>query len=365
MTPAVASAELRALFGDSAANRKLWLELWSAWHEREVWAHPVFLDQFRKEGERAMCLHWRRGEKQVLFPLLLRPIPVELSNGRELLDATGPYGYGGAFVLGEADAEDAKSFWLAVKQWADDHRVLTIFSRQSVFPEQLMCNSPGTEEVGSNVVCELQRSDEAIWSGYEHKVRKNVNRARREGVTVEVDRSAANLDSFRRIYLATMDRREAAESFYFKSRWFERLFDELTGHAIFFHALYHCEVVSTELVLASRSHLYSFLGGTDALHFEKRPNDLLKHEIIEWGKHHGYTHYLLGGGFLSGNAAGYDGILRYKRSFSPAGIVPFRVMKWVLDQDLCRQLVERRAANEKQRGMTWIPRADFFPPYRS
>ena len=84
-----------------------------------------------------------------------------------------------------------------------------------------------------------------------------------------------------------MDRRSASQEYRFKRTFCEHLMDQLPQCTHFFHVLSEGRVVSTELVLVSAEHAYSFLGGTLAEAFEVRANDLLKHEIIRWAKQAG------------------------------------------------------------------------------
>jgi hypothetical protein len=106
--------------------------------------------------------------------------------------------------------------------------------------------------------------------------------------------------------------------------------------------------------------MYSFLGGTSETAFDKRPNDLLKHEAITWGHDTNRTHFVLGGG-----AAGEDGIFKYKRAFAPKGVVPLRVGRWEMNQEACRQLVDRRRQFEALNGVVWDALPGYFPRYRA
>jgi CelD/BcsL family acetyltransferase involved in cellulose biosynthesis len=118
-------------------------------------------------------------------------------------------------------------------------------------------------------------------------------------------------------------------------------------------------LVATELVLVSATHLYSLLGGTRADALDSRPNDLLKHAVIEWGIQQGKTAFILGGG-----KHGADGIFRYKLSFAPRGTVTFRVGKRIHDDRANERLVRQRERWEQQRGNCWHAEDGYFPVYR-
>jgi lipid II:glycine glycyltransferase (peptidoglycan interpeptide bridge formation enzyme) len=192
---------------------------------------------------------------------------------------------------------------------------------------------------------------------FEHKVRKNVNRARRTGLSVVAD-DGERLNEFLEVYRHTMDRRDASTRYYFLRDYFERLATNLAGQFKYFHVLHERRVISTELVLVSADSVYSFLGGTREEAFEHRPNDLLKVSIIEWAREQGKQHFVLGGGYREN-----DGIFRYKLAFAPNGAVPFFTGRRILNAAAYERLVARRleaaaAGNE-------VVRPDFFPAYRA
>jgi hypothetical protein len=310
------------------ADDPRWLERWTAWPEREIHAHPEYVALY---GERALCAV----ADGVLYPFLLREDPV---------DIVSPYGYGGAFRTGEADAD---AFWAAFDAWAHEQGVVSELVRLSLFPEALLPYPGEREQRLVNVVRDLEPGRDELWMDFEHKVRKNVKKARRSGLRVELDETGARLDDFLRLYEHTLDRRAAPARYRFPRLFFERIGEHLAGHLVYGHALDGDRVVSSELVLLSSATAYSFLGGTDETAFESRPNDLLKVELIHWAQEAGKRRFVLGGGQQPD-----DGIFRYKRSFSPHGLVPFEVGMRIFDEARYAELSRGRQTT-------------FFPAYRS
>lgn len=348
------------LAADVLADHSIWLDAWNASGSREPFAHPVYTALFARPEERALAAHWRSDSGGILFPFIARPLSTLPWAKDELgWDLVSPYGYGGAYAWGDG-VNRAKEFWQEFEAWAATHGVVTSFTRLSLFPEQILAPPVEPDVLFPNVVRSLDLDSEAMWRDYEHKVRKNVNKARRAGLRVEHDEGGAHLGEFLEIYSSTMDRRSAGGDYYFPETFFQTIVEQMPGSFVFFHVLSGDRIVSTELVLISRDHLYSYLGGTLADAFDLRPNDLLKHEVIEWGRARGSRDFVLGGGY---GAA--DGIFRYKRSFAPSGEVPFRVAKQTYDPDAVTRLVSARARAHASTGTAWEPRAGFFPPYRS
>ena len=208
------------------------------------------------------------------------------------------------------------------------------------------------------MVVPLARGCEAVWNGYDRDVRRRVRVARREGVTVEVDRVGARLAEFHEIYCHTMVRRGADPWYHLPLAFFERLVERLEGQFAFVHARAGGRVVSSELALLSRTNVYALLGGTRVDAFRLYPNELVRHATAEWAISEGKERYVLGGG-----RAPDDGILRHKQLLAPGGDVPFRTARLVHDPVGCHALARRRAAAAAPGG--WTPRPGFFPAYRA
>jgi hypothetical protein len=352
----------RVLDGSTSDGLSAWMDLWRAWPRREVMAHPEYARLFARPCDRVVCAVGENAPREsVLFPLVLRPLAAEpwAAPGEARWDATSPYGYGGPFAWGDGPREDG-AFWRPFKAWCLDEGVVSTFARLSLFPEELAVVPGPVEERFPNVVVDLSRGEEALWRGYDTKVRRWVHTAENAGLTVEVDRTGSRLDAFVAIYEHTMRRHGADDWYFFPRSFFEALVEKLAGQYAFFFTLSGGQPVSSDLVLCSAEHVYYFLGGTLEDAYPLGPNYFLKHRIAAWAIGEGKRSYVLGGGYQRG-----DGLYRYKRGFSREGEVPFRVACLVHDERAYRELVVRRAATSIQGGAPWAPRPEFFPSYRA
>lgn len=344
--------------GLSASGREIWRQAWLQSPEREVFAHPDYVRLFTGTAERTLCALYRDATGTIMFPLILRALRNEdwAAAGEAVHDLTTPYGYGGPLSWGRPDAA---AFWTLFSQWAEESRIISLYTRLTLFEEDAIPFDGEVMPVSLNVVRLLDKPLEQIWAEYEHKVRKNINKARRSGLTVAVDTEGRNIERFLEIYNATMERRQAGENYYFPAAFFRSIIDNLPGSFAFFYCLQNDIAISCELVLVSNSRLYSFLGGTQAEYFPLRPNDLLKHEIISWGLAAGKKAFVLGGG-----QAQDDGIFRYKLSFAPQGTVPYCIGAKIFDQAAYDSVCALRRRHEGKSGKQWAPRPGFFPAYR-
>lgn len=348
--------EFRVLDSSQPNERQDWLDHWNSWAAREVQAHPAYVSLFAEEHSRALAAVVHSDAGSVLFPFVLRRVPSTAAGQTDLTDIITPYGYGGAYAWDVVDRNAlAHDFWRAFAGWSVDNRVVTEFVRLSLFDDALLPYPTEPTVKQDNIVVDLGRTPEDLWMSFEHKVRKNVNKARRSGIEVRVDTTGALFDDFASIYTATMDRRGAASSYYFGPDFFATIHGELPGQFVYFHALQDNIVVSTELVLLSAKSVYSFLGGTLGEAFASRPNDALKVEIMRWAAESGRRWFVLGGGY-----APDDGIFRYKRAFAPDGVRPFKVGTRIINDEEYRRLSHAHAASSAA-----SDRDGFFPAYRA
>lgn len=332
-----------------------WLQLLKSWQNIEVFAHPDYAGLFARSCDRVLCAVCEQAHGTIIFPFILRPVRAEQwsNGGPDVYDIINPYGYGGQYFWGDVDAEE---FWNVFDRWALDSKVVSVFARLSLFADQIIPFRGNVVQKSLNVIRRLDMDLESIWMDYEHKVRKNVKKALRMGVEIELDWDGRRLDDFLRIYYATMQRRNASQYYYFNDAFFRNIINRLNGQACLFHAVYEGQVISTELVLVSRENIYSYLGGTLAEFFELRPNDLLKHNIILWGHENHKKRFILGGGYEEN-----DGIYHYKKAFAPGFDLPFKTGIRNYDDQTYAHLIQLRKEAEPD----WVPSPGFFPEYRS
>ncbi|MGM0577362.1 MAG: lipid II:glycine glycyltransferase FemX [Myxococcota bacterium] len=344
-----------------------WCALMDDWPGWSVFADPAWLGLFAEEGVEPVCAVYAGPDGRVVQPLLLRDLRATgWWDGEAALDTVSPpHGYAGPFVVDPVDDEAGRvalleRFFAGQAAWAREHGLVSEYvnfdprhTGPIPYPGDVVARMP-------TVVRDLTLDPDDLWMDYEHKVRKNVKRARKHGLEFEVDREGRRLDAFLDIYYGTMDRQHAAEHFYFPRSFFEAILERVPHGALFVHVLHGGEVVSTELVLVSGDSLFSFLGGTRREAFRLRANDYLKHAVHGWGREHGYTTFVIGGGY-----GGHDPLFRYKRSFAPNGVRDLRVGRWLVDEARYERLMEARRRHEAARGVDWRPRPGFFPAYRA
>lgn len=334
-----------------------WLNVWER-TGREPFAHPSYVRLFARPGDKALALYWQSQGSEVLLPLILRSLPDEpwaISTGSIWHDAISPYGYGGPFFSGQPNWQ---AFYTDLLAWMRRQQVLTAFIRASLenVPPPLELEGYEALALSENVAVDVSRSPDEQWGHYEHKVRKNVKKAQRAELSVEIHTDFRHLSGFLEIYHRTMKRRSAGDWYYFDESFFKTFDEQLRGNFVVAEVFQGEQLVSTELILESEKFLYSYLGGTREEAFVHAPNDLLKHAVIDYGRQKGKLAYVLGGGYSPD-----DGIFRYKRTFDKAGVRPFFGVRLIANTAVYAVLVEARYQAVPASGVA----GHFFPAYRA
>ena len=341
---------------DKKNSLEEWVTLFKIVGRSEPYCNPFYCDLFSNSYDEPICVYWEDKCGKIILPLIKRNIKndIKIDIDPDICDLISPYGYGGPFYIGNPNWDE---FWEEFFAWGKINKYISCFIRLSLFVPNNAVEKIFVRIRKKNIVRSLCFRREEIWKDYEHKVRKNVNRAIKENVIIKIDKEGNHLTEFVCIYNETMQRRSAEESYYFKNDFFEKLINMLKGNYVFFHAIYQDTIISSELALVSEENIYSFLGGTREIYFSLRPNDLLKHEIIMWGIENGKKNYIIGGGYLED-----DGIYRYKKSFSPNGVMHFKSAEIIFDEQKYKDLLMMKDREGECKDN--LERDNYFPAYR-
>ncbi|MCI8280678.1 MAG: GNAT family N-acetyltransferase [Lachnospiraceae bacterium] len=313
----------------------------------------AFMQEDTKNGE-PVLLYYENGEDRALNVVFKRDISKEEKlagniGPNQYFDLISPYGYGGFW----GNVKEYAALNQAYEAYCISQGYVCEFVRFTLFGDYREHYSGEVTTRTHNVVRTLKMPLEELWMDVKQKVRKNVKRAKKNGLKLVMENTGTHLNEFLDIYYSTMERSGAEGEFYFSKQFFETL-NQMEGNFMYFYALYEEQIVSAELVLYGARNAYSYLGGTRKEFFEVRPNDYLKFEIIKWAHEKGLRNFVLGGGYGAD-----DGIFQYKACLAPKGIVDFYIGRKIFDQeiyDMLTNLRDREGAEKK---------IGYFPEYRA
>ncbi|MCT2357598.1 GNAT family N-acetyltransferase [Brevibacterium casei] len=357
------TAQWKVLWAEAATDREEWIGLWSTSAERHPFAHPDVCSLLRAGDGQLAAAVMTAGDGHVLYPFFLREIDAELTaeaGGDRMFDIISPYGYGGPLHWGISDIDAASAqFWRMFDLWADENSVVSEFSRLTLFTETMLPYQGTTRRRQTNYVRDLSVPADDLGQKVAPKVRSNVLRALREGVTTVIDTEGEFVDDFVRIYTETMERRESADWYRFERPFFEGIHAALPGQFAYVYAQHEGRLVSVDLLLFGREDGYYFLGGTEAAAFGVRPNDLVKMESMKWLQAQGRRRYVLGGGVTA-----EDSLERYKRGFALEGQYDYFTGERILSPGRYEELLEAHRHRLAANGLDFDEASDFFPAYR-
>jgi len=273
-----------------------------------------------------------------VFALIVR----DVEGGRA--DVVTPYGYGGP--VGAGAQPPYERFWEEYERWCAAGRIVTTFIRfHPLFANHRHAGPRAAVELlAGTVAWRLDQGDPAVRMHRHH--RRTVRKAESAGVETTVSVAPERLDRFVRFYELTMERRDAADFYYFPREYWKALEIGLRERIVLFEAADDAAL----LCLAAPPWLHYHLGASGDEGRTRGSSNLLFLEAARWAAAHGCTRFHLGGG-VGGRD---DSLFEFKRRFDPEGVLEAAIGKVVHDEAAYRGLAGADAGVE-----------GFFPAYRA
>jgi hypothetical protein len=312
-------------------------------------------------------LHFFRYEAEdgsllAVMPFALRPIILN-DTDTGYFDVSSPWGYNGPYFktgLSEALIAD---FWLMVDAWYLEHNVVAEFLRFNFFGNYKGYTGKAVHTL-LNVKGDITNW-ETFWSNLKSNTRNQFRKAAKMGLEFEMwygDIPEKKIADFYTVYIGTMDRRDAVDSFYHPLEYFVN-FQKYNSKKCGVGLVYaEGKPISSEFFLIADQTMFSFLGGTDSDYFKLRPNEYLKINAVAWANKKGLHYYMIGGGLSDGTE---DKLYQYKKKYFPMDDdIDFYTGRKVVMPKAYLALVQM--ASIDMDGDTALVHIDtgFFPKYR-
>ena len=164
----------------------------------------------------------------------------------------------------------------------------------------------------NNFLIDLNRPINNIWLDLEKDKRKNINRAKKNGVLIEELSDRKLIPLFYDLLNETYTKRKQPLE---DISHFEAVFDILVPKmmAKFFLAKFDNEYIAGRLVLAYKDTVYDWYTGSSKKIKSLYPNDLLVWHILDWGSENGFKVFDFGGGGTSEQSS--EGWVKFKKRF--------------------------------------------------
>lgn len=298
---------------------------------------------------------------KAVMPFILRKI---VMHGKEtgFYDVTSPWGYNGPLFDGDMGQELIEDFWILVDNWYKENKVVSEFIRFN-FKHNYEGYTGTKVHTLRNVKGNIVDWDN-FWSNLKSNTRNQFRKAKKEGLVFEIhykDIALEKVKAFYDVYIGTMDRRDAIDSFYHPLEYFTNFAAQNPGKCAV-GLVYEGDLpISCELFLISNDTMYSFLGGTSSDHFKLRPNEYLKINAIEWARSVGLEYYMIGGGLSNSDT---DNLYLYKKKYFPYDDdIHFYTGRKIVDQEAYLELCELNSAGSSKMDALNVAQG-FFPKYR-
>ena len=318
----------------------------------------------RTVGDSAlMCFVYSLDEEPVvLMPFYKRPIILD-NELTGYYDVISPWGYAGPIYKGKADAEVATAFWEHADQWYHANNVVSEFLRFN-FQENHLYYSGSVIHTLYNVRGVIREKEE-IWDNLQSKTKNKVRNAYKNNLEFSMFHgkiSPEQVSEFYEIYISTMDRNTASDSFYHELTYFQEFVKNNFDGCAIGMVYKEGKAISTELFLISEDTIYSYFGGTLSEYFKLRPNDFLKMEAMDWMRKKGLKYYVIGGGLKE-----YDSLYQYKKKFFRFDDdLSFLTGRKIVNLKVYKELVGRTSPGFPISELTQDSvNEGFFPKYRA
>ncbi len=340
----------------SLAETEKWNEYYNRIQDKDVYYTTGIISAFEKfENTQALLFIYEEGNNLVYYPFFKRTI-----EGSNYFDITTQFTYGGPlFLISENKENFIENFRAVFSDYCKEDGIISELIRFHPFinSDVLLKDYVEIKKVNIGIFMNLEITADQISEDYHPKIRYQINKAIRNGYTVEFSNKIEDLDHFFSIYEHTMIRNEANFSFYFLDKEFLKLLlGELKDNFEFIFIQKEGVYVSTELVLFSDNFAHGVIGGTLKEFLKEHPHRLLRHALTLRYLDKNQKKLVLGSGVTTG-----DGVFEYKKKFSPNGEYELRMGMKIHNEEKYNELVKKRKESNPEKELN----PNFFPLYRS
>jgi predicted N-acyltransferase len=337
-----------------------WAKLVDSCNQPDIHFSPEYMKTFEENiGGQAMLFIERdvHGKNFLLYPFFKRKINdlrLFASLKEEFHDIISPWYFGGPLLYSDDnDVEIMNNFLQDFQSFSQENNIITEFIR--IHPildiSKKFVNLAGADYRYDVSYVNLNQSFDQIWNKFKKSNRNAINAAKRKGVEIQISKTSSSLKLFYDLYVKSMDRLKAEQSYFFSLLFLEKLLETLRDNMIIFTAFYNGVPISSSIFLFKYGIVHYWLSGSDPNYKNLYPNNLILHEAISWAKNNDNKTFVLMGGTS-------EGLRSFKESFTDTK-VGFYTMSKIHNPKIYSQLVEVRKSDKN-----FVERSDFFPAYR-
>lgn len=303
----------------------------------------------KRTNEKSVLLVYQNDTVLIAIPLVLRPI-----EGTDYFDITSVYGYPGPVSKNITGDFDNQVFVLELNKYFLNNNVVSVFSRLNPYinhQKKILKNMGKCVDLSSVVFINLTNNLDAQRSGYQKRIKTQINKARRLCNIVKATKKE-DIDAFIDIYYENMNRVNADDYYYFDKDYFYNFLKSSNFETDLLLAVTKdTNEIIAGVIFVKTNHIVQYhLAGSKSDFLNITPIKILIDEMRIIATKEGFKYLNLGGGLGSKE----DSLFRFKISFSKE-LKPFSVWKYIVNQKIYNELTSSKNPMS----------TNYFPAYRS
>lgn len=303
----------------------------------------------KQPNEKFVLLVYQNDIRLIAIPIVIRPI-----EGTDYFDITSVYGYAGPVSKNITVDFDNTIFVSELNNYFVNHKIVSVFSRLNPYihhQKKILQNLGNCTDMSSIVTINLTNNLETQRSGYQRRIKSQINKARRLCNIVKATKKE-DIDAFIDIYYENMNRVNADDYYYFDRDYFYNFLNSDNFETDLLLALTKdTNEIIAGVIFVKTNHIVQYhLAGSKSDFLSLTPIKMLIDEMRLIATEEGFKYLNLGGGLGSKE----DSLLRFKISFSKE-LKTFSVWKYIVDHEIYNQLTSSQNPKSK----------DYFPAYRT
>lgn len=184
---------------------------------------------------------------------------------------------------------------------------------------------------------------------YSYTRRKNIRKAKRNGINIEFDFCGDSINKFLELYEYTIDKNSVSSYYLLTANIINKYFSILKDKVFIVNAIYDNEIISTTLFLMGEDIIHAHFSGTDPKYKALQANCLIIYETAMYAMSRGIKVFDFGG------ATPGSSLEKFKKEFvSDKYCYKYCVGTKIRNKDVYDKLVEQSGG----------PRKNYFPEYR-
>lgn len=332
-------------FIDCSTQADKWDKIIESFSKKDIYYMAAYARlSILESRKKAYLLYAVQDDFRMCMPIIVSDISSSEQFMNELapqtyFDAETPYGYSGPLYDGNENGSAAQIAFDELREALSNQGIVSVFIRcHPLLKNHEVCPKlyDDIRYMHHTIYIDTE-SSETIFRNLDSKNRNMIRKAKNNHVSIQIDTDLERIDSFRNIYIDTMNEHHAGMKYYFSDTYFNRMKELLGDHVFLVNAYLKDNLISSAIFFLYKPYLHYHLAGTHPLYRNLAASNLLLYEVAQWASQNGVRWFHLGGGIEEN-----DTLFGFKKKFNKNGYADFWVGKIVSDKKAYNNLLEIR-----------------------